>query len=94
MQTPVSSTPHCERDANELLLILGVVFCRVYINRQSAFAHHHIFREIERIVEADTGQSLRWRHIHANSLDEFDGMILHWTVDQHGGQAKGTDLHS
>jgi len=23
------------------------------------------------------------------SLNDFYGMILHWTVDQHGGQAKG-----
>jgi hypothetical protein len=66
-----------------------VVFCRVYLNRQTAVAHQRVFEEIETIVRNDTGKSLRWRHLHAGSADETDGMILHWVADQHGGQAKG-----
>jgi hypothetical protein len=77
-----------DRDANTT-----VIFCRVYLNRQSAFAHHRVFQEIAKIVQQDTGQSLRWRHLHAQSLDDYDGMILHWAVDQHGGQAKGLGLY-
>jgi hypothetical protein len=65
------------------------VFCRVYLNRQSAAAHHQVFQEIEQIVKIDTGQSLRWRHLHAASQSDFEGFIVHWAVDQHGGQAKG-----
>jgi hypothetical protein len=60
----------------------------VYINRQTAAAHHLIFKIIEGIVKTDTGRSLLWRHLHANSVREFTG-ILHWSADQHGGQAKG-----
>jgi hypothetical protein len=66
-----------------------VVFCRVYLNRQTAVAHQRVFEEIETIVQNDTGKSLRWRHLHAGSVGETDGMILHWVADQHGGQAKG-----
>jgi hypothetical protein len=69
--------------------ILGVVFCRVFLNRQTAVAHAYVFDAIEEIVKEDTGRFLRWRHIHASDLDETDGMILQWTGDQHGGQAKG-----
>lgn len=47
---------------------------------------------IEQIVREDTGSGLRWRHIHANTLDEYTG-ILHWVADQHRGQAKGLGLH-
>lgn len=43
---------------------------------------------IEQIVKEDTGETLRWRHLHADNPDEFIG-ILHWGADQHGGQAKG-----
>ena len=40
-------------------------------------------------MKVDTGESLRWRHLHAAHVDETDEMILHWVADQHGGQAKG-----
>ena len=40
-------------------------------------------------MKVDTGESLRWRHLHAAHVDETDGTILHWVADQHGGQAKG-----
>jgi hypothetical protein len=67
----------------------GVIFCRVFLNRQSAFAHFIVFQQIDKIVQLDTGQNLRWRHLHAESLEDYDGKILQWAVDQHGGQAKG-----
>ena len=70
--------------------LVGIIFCRVFVNRQTAAAHQRIFREIEDIVRFDTGQQLRWRHLHAKSLEESEGMILLWTLDQHGGQAKGS----
>ncbi|KAJ7121386.1 hypothetical protein C8R44DRAFT_705332 [Mycena epipterygia] len=77
-----------DRDANT-----SVIFCRVYLNRHTAEAHRQIFQEIERIVRADTHSDLRWRHLHGRSLDDFEGMILHWGADQHRGQAKGLGLH-
>ncbi|KAK6991924.1 hypothetical protein R3P38DRAFT_2571883 [Favolaschia claudopus] len=80
-----------ERDANTSL-----IFCRVYINRQSAAAHQRVFEEIESIVKEDTGESLKWRHLHASSAEGPDGygkFILSWTADQHRGQAKGLGLH-
>jgi hypothetical protein len=71
-----------------LIIFIGIIFCRVFVNRQSAIAHKLIFAEIEKLVEVDTGQRLRWRHLHATAIDEYVG-ILHWAADQHGGQAKG-----
>jgi hypothetical protein len=67
----------------------ALTYCRVYVNRQSAAAHHLIFQNIETIIQQDTGKSLQWRHLHAKSLSDLTG-ILQWTGDQHGGQAKGT----
>ncbi|KAF7975392.1 hypothetical protein HWV62_9607 [Athelia sp. TMB] len=75
------------RDAN-----MAIPYCRVYINRQSAAAHAIVFQKIEELVLQDTGKPLRWRHLHADSLDEHTG-ILQWAGDQHGGQAKGLGLH-
>ncbi|KAJ7763443.1 hypothetical protein B0H16DRAFT_1718672 [Mycena metata] len=77
-----------DRDSN-----FSVIFCRVFVNRQSAFAHQHIFAALEEIVFEDTGKKLRWRHLHAQSLTEYDDMILEWAGDQHRGQAKGLGLH-
>ncbi|KAF7327931.1 hypothetical protein MKEN_00373200 [Mycena kentingensis (nom. inval.)] len=71
----------------------SVVFCRIYVTRQTAAVHQIIFHEISRIYRLDTGADLLWRHLHADSLDEVDGMILHWSADQHRGQAKGLGLH-
>ncbi|KII92936.1 hypothetical protein PLICRDRAFT_103444 [Plicaturopsis crispa FD-325 SS-3] len=72
-----------------------VIFSRVYLNRQTAAAHQLVFQLIDDIVYEDTGHRLRWRHLHAASLDqsEYMGTIIHWTVDQHGGQAKGLGLY-
>ncbi|KAJ7019408.1 hypothetical protein C8F04DRAFT_335710 [Mycena alexandri] len=78
-----------DRDANTSL-----IFCRVYLNRQTAAAHQRVFEEIEGIVREDTGDSLKWRHLDATSLDtEYGSMVLSWTADQHRGQAKGLGLH-
>ncbi|KIJ69922.1 hypothetical protein HYDPIDRAFT_78824 [Hydnomerulius pinastri MD-312] len=71
---------------------LTLTYCRIFLTHQSAAAHQFIFRELERIVEVDTGSMLRWRHLHAMNLDDLTG-ILQWTGDQHGGQAKGLGLH-
>ncbi|PPQ84978.1 hypothetical protein CVT25_010531 [Psilocybe cyanescens] len=71
----------------------SVIFCRVFLNRQTAVAHQTVFALIEEIVFEDTGRTVQWRHIHASDLDETDGFILLWTGDQHGGQAKGLGLH-
>ncbi|KAF8182256.1 hypothetical protein K438DRAFT_2166815 [Mycena galopus ATCC 62051] len=76
-----------DRDANTSL-----VFCRVYINRQTAAAHQRVFEEIEAIVREDTNRSLQWRHLHASraeGAEEYNNLILSWTADQHRGQAKG-----
>jgi hypothetical protein len=59
------------------------------VNRQSAAAHQIIFRKLELIVQQDTNKSLKWRHLHAESLRDLTG-ILQWVGDQHGGQAKGS----
>lgn len=59
------------------------------MNRQTAAVHEQIFQEIKKIVEIDTGKTLQWRHLHAMSMEGLLGMILLWTLDQHGGQAKG-----
>lgn len=69
-------------------MILAITYCRVYLNRQTAAAHQLIFEKIEAIIIEDTGQSLKWRHLHANSPTDLAG-ILQWAGDQHGGQAKG-----
>lgn len=69
-------------------IMIAVPYCRVFLNRQSAAAHTLVFKEIERIVLMDTGMSLKWRHLHASSLDDHTG-ILQWAGDQHAGQAKG-----
>ncbi|KAJ7100549.1 hypothetical protein C8R43DRAFT_1141295 [Mycena crocata] len=78
-----------DRNANT-----SIIFLRIYLNRQTADAHRIILQEIEKIVFQDTGYTLQWRHLHADSpMDAPAEMILHWTADQHGGQAKGIGLH-
>ncbi|KAJ6494582.1 hypothetical protein C8R45DRAFT_1095495 [Mycena sanguinolenta] len=60
-------------------------FLRIYVNRQTAFAHKLIFDAINQIVQCDTGSTLQWRHLHASSPDETPaGMVWLWTADQHG----------
>lgn len=68
----------------------GVTLCRVFMTHQTAAAHARVFQEIEDIIQADTGRTLQWRHLHADLINETDNMILHWAADQHGGQAKGS----
>ncbi|KAK6991975.1 hypothetical protein R3P38DRAFT_3226954 [Favolaschia claudopus] len=82
-----------EMAAMDRIANTSVVFLRVYLNRQTAAAHQLIFREIECVVGRDTGRSLQWRHLHATSATDVpQGMVLQWTCDQHGGQAKGIGL--
>jgi hypothetical protein len=66
-----------------------VVFCRIFLNRQTAVAHQKIIQAIEDIVLENTGNQLQWRHIHGAHQHDYDGKILHWAADQHAGQAKG-----
>ncbi|KAJ7490348.1 hypothetical protein B0H11DRAFT_2191580 [Mycena galericulata] len=70
-----------------------VVFCRIFLNRQTAVAHQKIFEAIDQIVFEDTGTYIQWRHIHGAQVDDYDGKILQWGADQHGGQAKGLGLY-
>ena len=67
---------------------LGINYCLVFLNRHNAAAHQFVFNQIERIVHHDTGQSLLWRHLHSPSLQDHIGICM-FTVDEHGGQAKG-----
>ncbi|KAF9561878.1 hypothetical protein CPC08DRAFT_634812 [Agrocybe pediades] len=72
----------------------SVTFCRAYLNRQTAEAHRFLFQQIDEIVRNDTGQYLRWRHIHSPSLRVNQEVgICQLAVDQHGGQAKGFGLY-
>ncbi|KAF7965062.1 hypothetical protein HWV62_696 [Athelia sp. TMB] len=70
----------------------AITYCRAYLNRQTAAAHQIVLERINSLVEGDTGAPLKWRHLHANSLTEYTG-IVHWVGDQHGGQAKGIGLY-
>ncbi|KAJ6593005.1 hypothetical protein B0H19DRAFT_909722, partial [Mycena capillaripes] len=74
-----------ERDANT-----SIVFCHVYVTCHTAAAHQRIFHEINKIVLLDTGSPPRWRHLHGRSPEDFEGVILQWSADQHRGQAKGS----
>lgn len=76
--------------SNVSYIFPALAYARVYLNRQTAAAHHFIFKKIEEIILHDTGKSLQWRHLHAQSVHEYVG-ILHWAADQHGGQAKGAN---
>ncbi|KAJ7222651.1 hypothetical protein C8J57DRAFT_1094515 [Mycena rebaudengoi] len=77
-----------DRDANAT-----VVFCRVYLNRQTAAAHRLVFQLIDSILKEDTGSGLQWRHLHAEDEDNFDGLVLSLMADQHRGQALGLGLY-
>lgn len=72
--------------------LAGLVFCRLYINCESADAHKLAFDQIDRLIELDTGSGLRWRHLDATSTGDLSGTIIQWTSDQGGGQAKGMSL--
>ncbi|KAJ7875899.1 hypothetical protein B0H14DRAFT_2568496 [Mycena olivaceomarginata] len=51
-----------------------VVFCRIFLDRQTAIAHQRIFEAIQEIVYEDTGLRLQWRHIHGKSADDYEGV--------------------
>jgi len=67
---------------------LATVFFQEYLNHQNSEAHKYLFHQINMIVMGNTGAPLQWHHIDLESLNKPIG-ILHWTSDQHGGQAKG-----
>ena len=78
---------YCEtKMANQ---ILGLVFCRVFLTQETAEAHQRVFELINDIVKEDTGRNLKWYHIHAENPTDYNGYVLQFTGDQHGGQAKG-----
>ncbi|KAJ3926352.1 MAG: hypothetical protein NXY57DRAFT_1065053 [Lentinula lateritia] len=62
-----------------------------YSNTTSA--HHLVLAEIDKILKEDTGRALRWRHLHGHDLNDYEGLVLNWVVDQHRGQAKGIGLY-
>ena len=68
---------------------IGVIFCRVFLNRQTAVAHQQVFNAIDEIVREDTGRRLKWRHLHGADLEDYEDMVLQFGADQHRGQAKG-----
>lgn len=69
--------------------VTGITFCRVFLNRQTAFAHQKVFELIDEVLKEDTGSGMTWQHIHGQGIDDFENTVLQWTGDQHGGQAKG-----
>ncbi|KAF8315972.1 uncharacterized protein EI90DRAFT_3021720 [Cantharellus anzutake] len=50
----------------------SVIVCRAFLNR-----HYLLFRLIDEIVQEDTGQFLKWRHLDSPSIKEPLG-IFHW----------------
>ncbi|KAJ7211557.1 hypothetical protein C8J57DRAFT_1097634, partial [Mycena rebaudengoi] len=77
-----------DRDANAT-----VVFCRVYLNHQTAAAHRLVFQLIDSVLKEDTGSGLKWRHLYAEDEEDFDGLVLSLMGDQHRGQALGLGLY-
>ncbi|KAJ3817115.1 hypothetical protein F5880DRAFT_1618593 [Lentinula raphanica] len=71
-----------------------IVYCRAYMTHESAAAHLIFFRLLDQLVQKDTGESLRFRHLHSQSLKIEDRVgILHWAMDQGRGSAKGLALY-
>ncbi|KAJ3819979.1 hypothetical protein F5880DRAFT_1488795 [Lentinula raphanica] len=71
-----------------------IVYCRAYMTHESAAAHLVFFRLLDQLVQKDTGESLRFRHLHSQSLEIKDRVgILHWAMDQGRGPAKGLALY-
>lgn len=66
----------------------GYTLGRAFCNRQTAGIHRLMLSLMDSAVKADTGQNLRWRHIHSGSLDHYEGICL-WIADFHEGQALG-----
>jgi hypothetical protein len=72
-----------------LTLLFAVIFCRVFLNRQTAEAHQRVFLEIHSILQEDMGTGFHWHHLYADNEDEFGGFALSLMADQHRGQALG-----
>ncbi|KAF6748810.1 hypothetical protein DFP72DRAFT_819855 [Ephemerocybe angulata] len=64
------------------------VLARAFVTSESAAMHALLFRRIAETVKLDTGEDLKWRHLHARTPDELIGICM-ISVDQHRGQAKG-----
>ncbi|GJJ09188.1 hypothetical protein Clacol_003410 [Clathrus columnatus] len=64
----------------------SLVVARAFTTSQSAEAHLNLFRCIFQIVEEDTGEHIKFRHIHSNGIDTI-------TADGHHGQALGLGLY-
>ena len=59
-----------------------MVCCRGFTTSQSEVAHLFLFRNIFRIAQEDTGQTVQFRHIHGSGIEIV-------AADAHKGQAKG-----
>ncbi|KAJ7255688.1 hypothetical protein C8J57DRAFT_1236122 [Mycena rebaudengoi] len=57
------------------------------VNRQTAAAHRRVFQLIDEILQEDTGTGLQWRHLFADTKNDFSGLALSLMGDQHRGQA-------
>ncbi|KAJ7586090.1 hypothetical protein C8J56DRAFT_1052445 [Mycena floridula] len=76
----------------EFVLVSLHTYTRLFINSSSAEAHQLMFAAIREQVRQDTGQLIKYQHIHSPSIPSRVG-ILHWVMDQDRGQAKGLGLH-
>ncbi|KAJ8090954.1 hypothetical protein PM082_024878 [Marasmius tenuissimus] len=72
----------------------SVTFCRVYLTRKNADAHHFALREIDKVLKQDIKRGLQWRHIHGENVNDHGAgtFILNWVVDQDRAQALGLGL--
>lgn len=65
-----------------LISVSAIVVARAFTTSQSALAHQKLFHLIFGIVESDTGEVVKFRHIHGSGFDTI-------TADGHRGQALG-----
>jgi hypothetical protein len=66
-----------------ILCFQAVVCARMFITSQSATAHLKMFEVLHQIVEKDTGETIKFRHIHGTGMESI-------TADAHKGEALGT----
>ncbi|KAF8587722.1 hypothetical protein K439DRAFT_1614148 [Ramaria rubella] len=66
--------------------LCSIVVARAFTTSQSAEAHHILFNRIFLIVHKDTGEIVKFCHIHGVSFETF-------MADGHVGQALGLGLH-
>ncbi|KAF4600363.1 hypothetical protein EYR38_004988 [Pleurotus pulmonarius] len=63
----------------------SIVSCRAFITSQSAEAHLLLFKRIFEIAKVDTGEDIKFRHIHGSGIEV-------WVADAHKGQALGLGM--